>query len=158
MVPSFGTMALAAMILAARPLADQAPSTAATAGVQYRPSLLVQLQVSDLDRSVRFYADTLGFEVTERRDDLQFVHLSCGLEGLQLGLSGGGAAPPSPGTVTLNFGVRGDIEKARRALEAKGVVFKGPTVVIPGKVRLAEFRDPDGYRIRLAGSDTGATP
>jgi catechol 2,3-dioxygenase-like lactoylglutathione lyase family enzyme len=157
MVPSFGKTALTALLLAAA--AREAPPAAAPPGVvQYRPSLLVQLQVSDLDRSVRFYSETLGFEVTERRDDLQFVHLGCGLEGLQIGLSGGGSAPPQPGTVTLNFGVRGDIEVARRALEAKGVVFKGPTVVIPGKVRLAEFRDPDGYRIRLAGSDTGATP
>jgi predicted enzyme related to lactoylglutathione lyase len=55
--------------------------------------------------------------------------------------------------VTLNFGVDGDVEAARRTLAARGVVFLGPTVVIPGKVRLAEFRDPDGYRIRLAGAD-----
>jgi len=58
----------------------------------------------------------------------------------------------------LNFGVLGDIEAARRALEVRGVVFEGPTVVIPGKVRLAAFKDPDGYRIRLAGEDPGGTP
>jgi catechol 2,3-dioxygenase-like lactoylglutathione lyase family enzyme len=143
----------AAAVLAGAPFA--ADEAAAPPGVRYRPSLLVQLQVSDLDRSIRFYRDTLGFEVTERRDDLRFVHLSCGLPGLQIGLSAGSATPPQAGTVTLNFGVQGDIEAARRALEARGVVFLGPTVVIPGKVRLAEFRDPDGYRIRLAGSDEG---
>ena len=58
----------------------------------------------------------------------------------------------------LNFGVQGDIEKAREALERRGVVFEGPTHVIPGKVRLAAFRDPDGYRIRLAAEDRGGTP
>ena len=121
--------------------------------VDYRPSLLVQLQVADLDRSIRFYTETLGFKVTERRDDLQFAHVDCGISGLQLGLSAGGSTPPLPGSVALNFGVKGDIEVARKALEAKGVVFKGPTVVIAGKVRLAEFRDPDGYKIRLAGED-----
>lgn len=126
---------------------------AAEAGLVLRPSLLVQLKVQDLERSIRFYTGTLGFTVTERRDDLGFVHVDCGLAGLQIGLSTGGASAPSPGTVTLNFGVKGDIEAARRVLEAKGVVFEGPTVVIPGKVRLAGFRDPDGYRLRLAAED-----
>lgn len=149
MSPVLGKGILFAVLLGTTPFADEA---AVGPAVRYRPSLLVQLQVRDLERSIRFYRDTLGFEMTERRDDLQFVHLSCGLQGLQIGLSAGGAAPPQPGTVTLNFGVQGDIEEARRALESRGVVFLGPTVTIPGKVRLAEFRDPDGYRIRLAGS------
>lgn len=125
----------------------------APSAVRWEPSLLVQLQVADLSRSIAFYEGTLGFKITERRDDLEFAHVDCGVTGLQLGLSAGGAKPPSPGTVILNFGVNGDIEVARKALEAKGIVFKGPTLVIPGKVRLAEFTDPDGYRIRLAGSN-----
>jgi predicted enzyme related to lactoylglutathione lyase len=148
-----GKLVLAALLLApaAGALSNPRPS------VRYR-SLLVQLQVSDLERSIRFYTETLGFDMTERRDDLRFAHLSCGVQGLQVGLSAGGAAPPQAGTVTLNFGVQGDIEEARRALEARGAVFLGPTVVIPGKVRLAEFRDPDGYRIRLAGTDGSSAP
>jgi predicted enzyme related to lactoylglutathione lyase len=136
-------------------LARTAAAGGGGAVVPHKPSLLVQLQVSDLERSIRFYTQDLGFTVTERRDDLQFVHLTWGVEGLQLGLAAGGDVPPSPGTVTLNLGVRGDVEDVRRALEGRGVVFKGPTVVIPGKVRLAEFRDPDGYRLRLAGEDRG---
>jgi hypothetical protein len=54
----------------------------------------------------------------------------------------------------LNFGVRGDIEKTRALLEKQGVVFTGPTRVIPGKVKLAGFKDPDGYSLRLAAPDT----
>ncbi len=156
MKAAFATAVLGAVLFGAAP--EDVPRAAGGAPVRYRPSLLVQLQVRDLERSVHFYRDTLGFEVTERRDDLQFVHVSCGLKGLQLGLSAGGTAPPQPGTVTLNFGVQGDIEEARRALESRGVAFLGPTVVIPGKVSLAEFRDPDGYRIRLAGTPAGGAP
>ena len=125
-------------------------SPAAAERVPWEPSLLIQLQVADLDRSIRFYEDTLGFKVTERRDDLQFAHVDCGLAGLQLGLSAGGPKPPSAASVVLNFGVTGDIEAVRAQLEKRGVVFLGPTTVIPGKVRLAEFKDPDGYRLRLA--------
>jgi len=124
-----------------------------TAGPLWKPALLVQLQVADLDRSIRFYTETLGFKLTERRDDLQFAHVDCGVDGLQLGLSAGGKNSAGPGSVALNFSVKGDIEASRRALEARGVVFRGPTIVIPGKVRLAEFKDPDGHTVRLAGED-----
>jgi predicted enzyme related to lactoylglutathione lyase len=119
----------------------------------FAPGLLVQLQVADLDRSIRFYTEALGWRLTERRDDLQFAHIACPLEGLQIGLSAGAGRVPAPGSVVLNFSVRGDVEEARKALERRGVVFTGPTVVIPGKVRLAPFKDPDGYVIRLAGRD-----
>ncbi len=134
-------------------LAVCSAAPAVSQDVPWRPDLLVQLQVSDLDRSIKFYRDTLGFRVTERRDDIQFAHLEFGVAGLQIGLSAGGSKTPNAGTIVLNFGVKGDIEKARKSLEAKGVKFLGPTAVIPGKVRLAAFSDPDGYVLRLAGSD-----
>ncbi|MBL8233998.1 MAG: VOC family protein [Bryobacterales bacterium] len=121
--------------------------------VPWRNTLLIQLQVADLDRSVRFYTDTLGFKLTERRDDLGFVHLEAGIGGLEIGLSKASAErPPVAGSTVLNFGVKGDIEKARKILESRGVKFLGPTQVIPGKVKLASFRDPDGHLLRLAGS------
>jgi catechol 2,3-dioxygenase-like lactoylglutathione lyase family enzyme len=143
----------------------------ATAGTSLRPSkasaspeskgplshgLLVQLQVRDLERSLDFYTRLLGFRATERRDDLQFVHLDCGVPGLQIGLSAGGTAPPAPGSVVLNFSVRGDVDRVRADLEKAGVRFTGETRVIPGKVRLAPFEDPDGHRLRLAGDDPPA--
>jgi predicted enzyme related to lactoylglutathione lyase len=145
-------LATAALLPPATRAAEPAPPGTAV----LRGNLLVQLQVLDLDRSIRFYTDVLGCRVTERRDDLQFAHADCGLPGLQLGLSAGGAQPPSAGTIVLNFSVRGDVEKARADLEKKGVVFTGPTRIIPGKVRLAGFKDPDGYSLRLAGEDTAS--
>lgn len=118
-------------------------------GVHYRPTVLVQLGVSDLDRAVRFYTDVLEFTVTERRDDLKFVHLSTKVEGLEIGLSEQ-ETPNGSGTVRLNFGVA-DVAAARRTLEARGVIFSRPIMVVPGKVALAEFTDPDGNVLRFAG-------
>jgi catechol 2,3-dioxygenase-like lactoylglutathione lyase family enzyme len=115
----------------------------------YRPTLLIQIGVSDLDRSIRFYTGVLGFRLTERRDDLRFAHLATNVPGLEIGLSAGGPVDPSP-SVVLNIGVT-DVAAARAALERRGVVFPRPTQVIPGKVALAEFADPDGHRLRLAG-------
>ncbi len=40
-------------------------------------------------------------------------------------------------------------------LESRDVVFDGPTIEVPGVVRLADFKDPDGNRIRLAGDPDG---
>ena len=123
--------------------------------VEYRPTLLIQLGVKDLDRAIRFYTDVLGFTLTERRDDLQFAHVDTNVDGLQIGLSRQ-PEPKGSGSVLLNIGVK-DVAAARRALEARGVVFRRPTVVIPGKVALAEFADPDGNLLRFAGPPP-ATP
>lgn len=149
-----GTLATALLGRAAGAAHDAEPKREpSSAAPVYGHGLLVQLQVQDLDRSVQFYTGVLGFRVTERRDDLQFVHLDCGVDQLQIGLSAGGAQPPAPGSVVLNFSVKGDVDAVRSGLEKQGVRFSGPTQVIPGKVRLAGFSDPDGYRLRLAGDD-----
>ena len=118
-----------------------------TAKVEYRPGILIQLGVTSLDRSVAFYTK-LGFVVTERRDDLKFVHLSTNTPGVELGLNEV-PAPDVRGPI-LNFTVV-NAAAARKVLEAEGVTFVGETRVIPGKVVLASFRDPDGHRLTLAG-------
>jgi CreA protein len=117
--------------------------------IEYRPTLLVQLGVKDLDRAIAFYTGVLEFQVTERRDDLRFAHLATNVAGLEIGLSEQDE-PKGSGSVLLNIGVA-DVVAARRALEAKGVTFRRPTVIIPGKVALAEFADPDGNLLRFAG-------
>ena len=45
-----------------------------------------------------------------------------------------------------------DIAAARSVLEARGVEFDGETAEIPGLVKLASFRDPDGNALMLAES------
>jgi predicted enzyme related to lactoylglutathione lyase len=117
--------------------------------IAYEPELLIQLAVSSLDRAIGFYTDVLGFELTERRNDLKFAHIRTNVPGLQIGLNEV-ADPKGSGSVVLNISVK-DVAVARRSLEARGVVFRGETVVIPGKVALAPFADPDGNTLRLAG-------
>jgi catechol 2,3-dioxygenase-like lactoylglutathione lyase family enzyme len=123
---------------------------------EYRPDLVLQLGVTSLDRSVEFYTSTLGFTLTERRDDLKFAHVQSNVPGVEFGL-GEVASPRGTGSAVVNIGVV-HVGKARAMLEARGVVFKGETEVIPGKVALAAFADPDGNVLRLAGPpDTAAT-
>lgn len=118
-------------------------------GPHYRPSVVLQIGVSNLSKSIEFYERTLGFKTVERRDDLQFAHVETNVPGLQLGLSVG-SKEKGTGAAIINLSVA-DITAARNVLEARGVVFRGPTQVIPGKVALAAFSDPDGNQLRLAG-------
>jgi predicted enzyme related to lactoylglutathione lyase len=118
-------------------------------GPYYRPSVVVQLSVSDLGKAIAWYEQVLGFKTVDRRDDLKFAHVETNVPGLQLGLGEGGAQKGT-GAVVINFSVV-DVVAARRLLESRGVVFSGPTQIIPGKVALAGFRDPDGNQLRLAG-------
>jgi predicted enzyme related to lactoylglutathione lyase len=122
--------------------------------IEYRQEVTLQLAVSSLDRSVTFYEEVLGFKVTARRDDLRFAHVATNVPGLELGLSEVPAPAVSRGVV-INISVT-NLEGSRAALEARGVRFVGPTQVIPGKVALAEFADPDGHRLRFAGPPPGA--
>lgn len=123
--------------------------TAPAKGLQYQPELLIQLAVADLDRAIDFYTSILGFELTERRDDLRFAHIDTNVPGLQIGLNAV-ANPQGTGSAVLNISVV-DVAASRKTLERRGVVFSGDTVIIPGKVALAPFADPDGNLLRLAG-------
>ena len=116
--------------------------------IGFKPELLIQLDVASLDRSIEFYTKKLGFKMTERRDDLKFAHLATSVPGVQIGL--GEVSSPQPKGIVLNFEVT-NTDAGRRALEAVGVIFQGETLLIPGKVKLAGFLDPDGHRLRLAG-------
>ena len=119
------------------------------AGVPYRPQAVLQFGVANLDRAIEFYTKVLDYKLTERRDDLKFAHIATNVPGLEIGLSEV-PEPKGTGSVVLNVSVA-DVEAARNLLASRGVRFKGETVVIPGKVALAGFADPDGNSLRLAG-------
>lgn len=122
----------------------------AASSVEYVGTLLVQLRVSDLERSVVFYRDILGLKLEERNDALRWVRFETGIKGVTIGIGEGRDAKGS-GTASINLGVA-DLDRARRLLETKGVNFTGETTTVPDVVKLADLTDPDGNRIRLAQS------
>ena len=117
--------------------------------VAYRPEATLQFSVANLDRAIEFYTKVLEYKLTERRDDLKFAHIATNVPGLDIGL-GEVTDPKGTTGVILNISVA-DVAATRKLLESRGVKFKGETLVIPGKVALAGFADPDGNALRLAG-------
>jgi catechol 2,3-dioxygenase-like lactoylglutathione lyase family enzyme len=130
-------------------LASETRDAQPRAGIDYRPTLLVQIGVANLDRAVAFYTEMLGFTLTERRNDLKFAHLDSNVPGLEIGLNEV-AAPKGSGSIVINISVS-NVIVTRQLLEARGLKFRGETVIIPGKVALAAFVDPDGNVLTFAG-------
>ena len=111
--------------------------------VQYNGGLNCSLAVTDLNRSIAWYQDILGFELIYKIDDMGWCELKTEISGVQIGLSQVEKHQPTPAGATLTFGVV-DIDHSRRLLEQKNVRFDGPTRNVADMVRLATFFDPDG--------------
>lgn len=98
--------------------------------------------VSDLDKSIGWYAENLGFEVEFRADEIGWCELRTATPRVFVGLYVM-AAPPGAGGATLTFNVE-DLDVERDRLEGNGVRFGGPTVTVEGLIKRAGFFDPDG--------------
>ena len=114
----------------------------------------VHLTVSDLDRSLAFYRDVLGFEVTMRYGK-DAVFLSAGGYHHHIALNtwaGRGAPPPPPGTTGLyHFAIlypdRASLAAALRRLIEQGVRLDGASD--HGVSEALYLRDPDGNGVEL---------
>jgi catechol 2,3-dioxygenase-like lactoylglutathione lyase family enzyme len=109
--------------------------------ISYDGGLTCALGVTDLERSIAWYRDRLGFELLYRRDDIGWCELKTEVENVAVGLSERREAG-GPGGATLTFGVA-DLDAAKAALDAAGVRQDGDIIEIPGLVRLLTFFDPD---------------
>lgn len=113
----------------------------------------VHLRVADLDRSIRFYRDVLGFEVTLRGEEAAF--LSAGGYHHHIGLNtwqSAGATPAPPGHTGLYHAAFLYPDRAALAAVLKRVLDAG----IPldgaadhGVSEAVYLRDPDGNGVEL---------
>ncbi|HEV2528135.1 MAG TPA: VOC family protein [Thermomicrobiales bacterium] len=103
--------------------------------------------VTDYDRALAFYTDTLGWE---KRDDMPMGEerwLTVAIPGTQTALALGrgdmaGALTPggNTGITVVTDDIDGDVER----MTAAGVQFTGPIETMPWGDRAAFFQDPDG--------------
>lgn len=114
----------------------------------------VHLKVADLDRSLAFYRDVLGFEVTQRYGD-QAVFLSAGGYHHHIGLNtweSRGGRPPAPGTTGLYhtailYPDRAALADALRRLVEAGIRLDGASD--HGVSEALYLSDPDGNGVEL---------
>jgi catechol 2,3-dioxygenase-like lactoylglutathione lyase family enzyme len=116
--------------------------------ITWADHMTAALGVSDLDRSIAWYRDVLGFELIYKLDDWGWAELRSPVAEVNVGIGQTEEVEPRGGA-TLTFGVA-DIDAARGHLEAHDVRFDGETSEVPGMVRLATFYDPDGNTFMLA--------
>ena len=122
--------------------------------IRFDGGLTCSMGVSDLDRSLAWYRDTLGFDLLYRLEDMAWCELKTGVERVNLGLSQVEEAG-GKGGATLTFGVE-DIEAAKAELDSRGIRQDGPIRDIPGLVRLLTFYDPDDNALMLYQDLQGA--
>ncbi len=118
----------------------------------------VGLNITELDRSIAFYQNVLGFDLLHRSDTpgRRFAFLGQGGE-LTLTLwqqSDGAFAERQPGLHHLAFEVPSvaDVEAAEQRLQALGVEFQYEGIVPHAEGSDSGgifFRDPDGIRLEV---------
>lgn len=144
----FGAV-MAGSISESKSAADDTDAPAVDKKIEYSDELLIQLAVSDLDRSMKFYGDILELKQVVHDPDLEWAKYDTNVRGVRIGIGRQDVVSGS-GTISINIGVK-NVEAAKRLLESRGVQFPRPIINIPGVVKLADFTDPDGNRFRLAG-------
>jgi len=114
----------------------------------------VHLKVSDLDRSLGFYCDVLGFTLMQKYGD-GAAFISAGDYHHHIGLNtweSRGGSPPPPGTtglyhVAIRYPTRATLADALRRLERAGIQLDGASD--HGVSEALYLRDPDGNGIEL---------
>ena len=106
----------------------------------------VSVPVTDLERSTRFYSDTLGLEQIGHGGWPEFA-LGENVSLYLLQMENIGREFTAPHTASIALRVP-DVAAAQKELEAKGVEFAGETFDT-GVCHMAHFHDPDGNTLML---------
>jgi catechol 2,3-dioxygenase len=114
----------------------------------------IHLKVADLEHSLAFYRDVLGFAVTQRYGS-QAVFLSAGGYHHHIGLntweSAGGPPPPRGATglyhVAILYPTRSELADALRRVVQAGLPIEGASD--HGVSEAIYLRDPDGNGVEL---------
>jgi catechol 2,3-dioxygenase-like lactoylglutathione lyase family enzyme len=109
---------------------------------------MILLGVSDLERSVAFYTETLGLRLKSQMPGFAFV--DAGPVTLVLSEPLGRALGNHPGAVEIVWPVD-DVRSAHETLRSRGVTFIAEPRNVTGRDWSAVFTDPDGHHLSIFG-------
>lgn len=109
---------------------------------------VVSIPVADVDRSIAFYRDQVGFNLdfdTQASETVRFVQLTPHGSGcsIQFGIGLGDVSEMVPGSLKGLILVVNDVREVRDLLVSRGVAV-GEIISYPREVHVAYFSDPDG--------------
>ncbi len=107
----------------------------------------VSVPVTDMERSIRFYGETLGLPRASDTEGWPEFQLGENVSLYLIDPTNIGRDFEGPHTASIALRVP-DVEAAKQALEAKGVTFTGETFDT-GVCHMALFDDPDGNALML---------
>ena len=107
----------------------------------------VSVPVTDLERSKRFYGETLGLAHIPGQGSWPEYQLGENVSLYLIDPANMGRAFEGPHTATIALRVP-DVAETRQELEARGVVFEGE-ILDTGVCHMAFFKDPDGNALML---------
>ena len=114
------------------------------------------LTVNDLEKSIRFYVDGLGFEISSRNEldgKLRFVMLKAGKGEMGLGqddFAKGKDRVKGVGT-RLWIGTNQDLAPLAAQAKAAGIVLDHDVMAMPWGQLAFAVTDPDGFKLTIGG-------
>ena len=112
----------------------------------------VTVMVSDMEKAVQFYTNTLGLKLKSRYGNEFAQVMAPGTTIALHPISQNGPKPGHSDAISIGFAVD-DLDKAIAELKGKGVQFS--RISDDTQVRLAFFTDPDGNPLYLSHSKWG---
>ena len=103
----------------------------------------ITVMVSDMDRGIRFYTETLGLSLKQRYEN-HYAEIEG--PGLNIGLHPAANDRPKADNISIGIGVK-NFDAGVDFLRSMGIEVN---VAQEGWIRLANFRDPDGNAMYLA--------
>jgi catechol 2,3-dioxygenase-like lactoylglutathione lyase family enzyme len=127
----------------------------------------VVYEVSDVERSTRFWTEIMGFHVSDRNENgMVFLHCAGDHHTIALVPSPGKAKPAKGDDRTLQIhhwamevDTMAELFEARAFLQARGIELSYEGRRGPGSNPGIEFKDPDGFTVEIyCGMDQLAEP
>lgn len=123
----------------------------------------IGILTDDLQRSVEFYTDVLGFSISMKieMDEVGLSAVFVEKDGCKIELIGYRDIPERSEGIEIKIGGKSlrlndhitfsvdDIEATATELKKKGVVFELEPVQLEDSMKLASFKDPNGLLIEL---------